>query len=178
MLVVSLKGYVGEKRGWPRFKLDLDSHTVQAEWLTDANQAQSRAAGVGAYVKCGKLFHRRKSFVALYALEGALYLCMDSRRWNLMNDDVLVERGNTLLGLKRFRVIANREVEWECVYFTLDYETFPDEDILWYVARSTSDQRSRVRTMLMWQDIANGSWEWSSSYNNGLDQRVSTYLSA
>src|SRR6266704_3346023 len=143
-----------------------------------ANQAQSTALGVGAYVKCVRLFHRHASFVALYVFEGALWLHIDSIKWNLMDDDVVIGRQNTLVGMKRFRVIVDQSVEWERVYFTWDYETFPDEDILWYVARSAVNRPARVRTMLMWQDIAAGRWEWSASYNSRLDERVGTYLSA
>lgn len=174
MRTIYLKGQVGEKRGWPRFKLDLESYSVETEWQRDAKEAQARAAGVGAYVKCGNLFSRRASFVALYTLESSLYLLIDSKRWDLLNGNVTIERRNTFMG-KRFRVMADQVIEWECTYLTLDYEKFPDEDILWYVARSTVSRDARVRTMLMWQDIAEGKWEWSESYNANLNQRVRTY---
>ena len=171
MRTISLKGYVGERQGWPRFTLDLQNCSVEKELRRDANDAQTRAAGVGAYVKCGTLLSRHASFVALYTLDDSLYLSIDSRQWNLLHDDVRVERRNTLLG-KRFRVLSGQAIEWQCTYLALDYEKFPDEDMLWYVARSAADRESRLRTLVIWQDIANGRWEWSENYHADLDRRV------
>ena len=161
MTEVRLDGYRPDKRGWPSYLLCPHTGRVITRWFE--NQEKSFAlgglCGTGDFRRYGSLFRRVSGFFALYVANEVLYLWLDGRCINLFKESVIIERKVDFLLRKKFTVYLGGAKVFECRYSYLDYEDFPDKDILWYLARSLDTKESMMRSFLIWRDQCSGNFD-------------------
>jgi hypothetical protein len=174
MTVLLLDGYRPVKMRWPVYTLDTVTKRIDTQWFS--NQAAGKAAGpvcgCGDFRRIGKLWERHDGFFALYAHGRSLHLWLDGESLKIDERQVQVRRSTDILLRKRFRVIVDDRVIFECRYSHLDYEDFPDQDIFRYMTRSFVDAELRRRTRLIWEDKAKGVDQSSGGYFADLEERV------
>lgn len=171
-----LDGYRPINKRWPVYTLNIETKKVDVQWFENQKEGGQLGpqVGMGDFRKIGSWGNKKEGFYALYVDGNSLYLWLDGQCFDLINGEVSIsiKRNVDFLLRKRFRIFADGVAIFDCRYSYLDYEDFPDTDIFWYMARSLNNIEGRIRTLILWQDKAQGQRLITDEYIQNLDERV------
>lgn len=175
MSTVHLQGFHPGPNGWMRFQLTLDTGEVLSSEVESESAAQRGCSGIGCFVSIGSWWSKRSCFAALYVRAGSLFFCIDGREISV-DADTTISVDDHPFRLSVFRVEFNGQVVCTTSYLPWGRMSFPSSDFFDHVARSVADEQSRIRTLLIWSDIATNQWQPSDEYFSQLGQRVTARL--
>lgn len=143
--------------GKARYAFDPLTGQYRQELCLTEKDAQQNARGFGTVRRVG-LIHGKRIFVALYTENDLLKLYVDGGNYELIEEDVRVQRLNFFPFVKRFVVSKNDQTELKLKYVFTDLveDGFSVRDIFTFVANTTNSQQKKYHFVYWWQGIHDG----------------------
>lgn len=156
------------------YSLDTKTFEVREKLLDRQVAHQQVISGLGDYLKTGWLFRKRKIFIANFCDDISLYLWIDNRCLDLLNDDIEIRRKAVFIPKTKIQVLKNGIVVWEAYYKYHMQGEFPPEDLFEYMPDNSLE--SRVRTFLRYRDRRDGVNTTRTGYLKEIDLRAREWI--